>query len=95
MNGLADDLAAALEGEPLGLSGRELRRRIGRRHVDVLAALQSDPRFRHHGDGRGSRWRIATEPLISTPWETQGTEDLPQNDLDPSGIPVIWKRAEI
>jgi hypothetical protein len=56
---LADDLARVLAGEPGGLSWRELTRRAGRRPADVGAALRADPRFRHAGRGRGSRWSLA------------------------------------
>jgi hypothetical protein len=61
--------------------------------ADVLAALVDDPRFEHSGEGRGSRWRIATEPRVSASWVTQGNEDLPWSYLDPSGVPAVGRRA--
>jgi hypothetical protein len=56
---LADDLAAVLAAEPLGLPCAELVARLKRRRGDVLDALRADPRFEHQGRNRGSRWRLA------------------------------------
>jgi hypothetical protein len=56
---LADDLAAVLAGEPLGLPCAELTARVKRRRGDVLAVLRADPRFERHGENRRSRWRLA------------------------------------
>jgi hypothetical protein len=85
----ADDLAALLEREPLGLSCRELRRRLERRLSDVRSALESDRRFAHSGRGRGSRWRLAAGDCVSASWVRLGSQDLPWSDLDASGVPVL------
>jgi hypothetical protein len=90
---LADDLARVLEGEPFGLTCRELRRRVGRRLADVLAALEEDSRFEHSGRSRGSRWRIAAERPHSASWVRMGTEDSAGFYLDPSGVPVVGRMA--
>lgn len=92
---LADDLAHVLDCEPLGLSCRELARHVGRRRGDVLAALRVDPRFEHSGRRRGSKWRIASETPASTPQAQLGSILLPWFDLDPSGVPVVGRRAEV
>jgi hypothetical protein len=90
---LADDLAHLLDGEPSGLSCRELRRRAGRRLSDVLVALEDDPRFEHSGRRRGSKWRLATEMPASASRVRLGSIDLPWDDLDPSGLIVVGREA--
>jgi hypothetical protein len=54
-----DDLARALDREPLGLPFRDLARRVKGRWSDVLRTLRTDPRFGQVGKGKGSRWRLA------------------------------------
>jgi hypothetical protein len=65
----ADDLERVLDGEPFGLSGRELARRVGHRRSEVLTVLRADPRFVHAGTGRGSLWRVL-DPS-GTRWDPQ------------------------
>jgi hypothetical protein len=55
---LADDLAALLATEPVGLSCDKLASKLRRRRAVVLIALRSDDRFTHDGERRGSRWRL-------------------------------------
>lgn len=72
---LADELAASLAEERGGLACDALARRLRRRKADVLDALKSDPRFRHSGEGRGSRWRVPLEMGRRGPREQLGLED--------------------
>jgi hypothetical protein len=91
---LVDDLAHVLSHQPQGLSCNELRTRLGRRRADVLAALRRDERFVHEGQTRASRWRLKT----SVDGDGIGTEreaiGVPWAGLDPSGIPLVGRRAE-
>jgi hypothetical protein len=91
---LADDLARLLDGEPAGLSCDVLAARLGRRRVDVLAVLQSDPRFTHRGRGRGSKWRTTAELPASASSDGLGRILLPWNDLDPSGVPAVRRTGK-
>jgi hypothetical protein len=89
---LASDLARLLDGEPFGLSGRELARRVRRRRVDVLAALRVDPRFEHSGRTHGSRWRLRRRAGPNGNRLTR--DDLPWAELDAAGVPVVGRGAE-
>jgi hypothetical protein len=90
---LADDLRRVLAEESFGLPGRELARRLRRRRADVLAQLQSDPRFKHSGRTRGSRWRLAEKEGRGPNGNRPAAHELRWDELDPSGVPVIWRRA--
>ena len=88
---LADDLRRVLDTEPCGLSGRELARRVRRRHVDVLAELRADPRFEHDGRTRGSRWRLRQGAGANG--SRSGGDELPWLKLDASGVPALGRPA--
>jgi hypothetical protein len=90
--GLADDLRRALADEPFGLSGRELARRVHRRHVDVLTALRADPGIEHEGRTRGSRWRLRRRAGANG--NRSAGDELPWAELDAAGIPALGRRAE-
>lgn len=93
MTTLADDLAQLLDGELSGFSCNTLALLLRRRRSDVLAELQTDPRFERTGEGRGSRWRTTPHVPLSTPWGGMGRKDRWRPDLDPSGIPTLPRRA--
>jgi hypothetical protein len=59
----------------------------------VLAALNADPRFQHEGNTHGSRWRRASMPLETRPIPFRGDPSL-WASLDPSGVPIVGRRAE-
>jgi hypothetical protein len=58
LNVHADDLECVLAAEPRGLSCDGLSRRLHRRRTEVLAVLQSNPRFERVGRTRRARWRL-------------------------------------
>jgi hypothetical protein len=82
-DGFADELVALLADAPVGLSCVELARRTGRRKADVLETLRWDPRVRHEGRGRGSRWRVTATMTASAPREQKGTTDRGARDHPP------------
>jgi hypothetical protein len=90
---LADDLRRMLADESFGLSGRALARRVRRRYADVLATLHGDPRFEHSGGTQGSRWRLAAQAGSGADGNRPARDDPPWDELDPSGVPVVWRRA--
>jgi hypothetical protein len=90
---LGDELARMLDREPTGLSCDALTRRVHRRRAIVLAALNADPRFLHEGNTHGSRWLRAPIPLETRPIPPRGDPRL-WASLDPSGVPIIGRRAE-
>jgi hypothetical protein len=90
---LADDLAAVLAREPLGLPCAELVARLKRRRGDVLSALRADPRFEHQGHNRGSRWRLAAGAgpgRNGAAFTAAGQADL---GIDPAPPPARRERA--
>jgi hypothetical protein len=91
---LADDLAGALEREPLGLPCAELAARLHRRRSTLVAALRVDPRFEHEGRTRGSRWRLVAEMPSGPNGNRSRRNDLPWDELDPSGVPVLASGPE-
>jgi hypothetical protein len=68
---LAEEITHVLrEAEPLGLPAKEIARRIRRRESIVRAELAADPRFRHSGARRGSRWTLSTPQRARGPlWD--------------------------
>jgi hypothetical protein len=72
---LTADLEALLTAEPFGLSCNALARKMRRRRTDVLAALDTDPRFLRVGKTNGRRWRLA--PM------TEGVRDRTGRTLQP------------
>lgn len=71
---VAGELAELLEGEPFGLSGREIARRLARRSADVYACLRADPRFECVGNGRGARWKLRERRLGSERKRFEGSD---------------------
>ena len=90
---LGDELAKVLDREPTALSCDALTRRVHRRRTVVLAALNADPRFQHEGNTHGSRWRRVPLPLETRPIPSRGEPSL-RASLDPSGVPIVGRRAE-
>jgi hypothetical protein len=90
---LADDLAAVLTAEPLGLPCAELTARVKRRRGDVLTALRADPRFEHHGRNRGSRWRLAAGVDRGRNGAGFRADGQPELGSDPSSQPARRERA--
>jgi hypothetical protein len=74
---VAGELAELLEGEPFGLSGREIARRLARRSADVYACLRADPRFECVGNGRGARWKLRERRLGSERKRSEGSDRDP------------------
>jgi hypothetical protein len=93
----ADDLARVLAAEPVGSSCAALAGRVGRRWTTVQAALRGDARFAHEGRTRGSRWRLAetdSREEMGRVREGISGPPLPWVGLDPSGVPLVGRRAE-
>jgi hypothetical protein len=85
---LGDDLARVLGAEPFGLSCAALVARVRRRRGDVLRTLREDERFDHHGQTRGSRWRLAARKGRGRNGAGCPRDAVPWMGLDPSGVPL-------
>jgi hypothetical protein len=89
---LADDLRRVLAEHPYGLPCAELARRVHRRRSDVLATLRTGP-FEHRGRTCGSRWRVAAGSRRRGSRARTGSNVLPWDELDRSGVPAIGRRT--
>jgi hypothetical protein len=90
---LADDLAALLAGEPVGLPCAELVARLKRRRGAVLDALRGDPRFEHQGRNRGSRWRLVAGAGPGRNGAAFSAAGQAGQGIDPDPAPARRERA--